>query len=406
MTLRDNTILRCEALAIAFDSLRSNKLRVCLAIIGVMIGSACIVLVVTVSLTERYYVIEQIEGIGSNLIYANYDFDARHPPIKNEDINLDDVEAVRKSIPEVTATAGTRWMPVAAELDGNEAPANLVGVTRGFQEIRKLVILNGRYFEPSDAQSRSKVCLITSSLAKRISPGEDPVGKSIRLGDLRFDIIGVFMERVTSFGMAEIQRESALVPFEMMKYLTGEDKVALLYVQARTPTDVSSVTQSVARLLKSRHPGPAAYRVQNLEPMLNMADHVSFTLRLVMLVIALIAMISSGVGIMNIMLTSVIERTQEIGIRRAFGARRVQIMHQFLLEALVISLAGALAGIALGLGIPVLVRPMLDQSITLQSSWVSPILALFVSCLFGVFFGYLPASRAAKVDPCESLRYE
>jgi putative ABC transport system permease protein len=406
MTLRDNTILRSEALDIAFDSLRSNKLRVCLAIIGVMIGSACIVLVVTVSLTERYYVMEQIEGIGSNLIYANYDFDARHPPIQNEDINLDDIEAVRKSIPEVTAAAGTRWMPVAAELDGNEAPANLVGVTRGFQEIRKLVILNGRYFEPSDAQSRSKVCLITSSLAKRISPGGDPVGKSIRLGDLRFDIIGVFMERVTSFGMAEIQRESVLVPFEMMKYLTGEDKVALLYVQARTPSDVSSVTQSVARLLKSRHPGPSAYRVQNLEPMLDMADHVAFTLRLVMLVIALIAMISSGVGIMNIMLTSVIERTQEIGIRRAFGARRVQIKHQFLLEALVISLAGALAGIALGLAIPVLVRPMLDQEITLQSSWISPILALFVSCLFGLFFGYLPASRAAKVDPCESLRYE
>jgi hypothetical protein len=158
-------------------------------------------------------------------------------------------------------------MPVGAELDGNEAPANLVGVTRGFQEIRKLVILHGRYFEPSDTQTRSKVCLITSSLAKRISPGEDPVGKSIRLGDLRFDIIGVFMERVTSFGMAEIQRESVLVPFELMKYLTGEDKVALLYVQARTPNDVSSVTQSVARLLKSRHPGPSAYRVQNLEPM-------------------------------------------------------------------------------------------------------------------------------------------
>lgn len=406
MAYRDNGILRNETLAIAFDSLRSNKLRVCLAIFGVMIGSACIVLVVTVSLTERRYVIEQIEGIGSNLVYADYDFDTRHPPIRSEDINLDDVEAVKKSIPEVTETAGTRWMPVGAELDGNEAPANLVGVTRGFQEIRKLVILQGRYFDPSDTQSRSKVCLITSSLAKRISPDENPVGKSIRLGDLRFDIIGVFMERVTSFGMAEIQRESVLVPFELMKYLTGEDKVALLYVQARTPNDVGSVTQNVARVLKSRHPGPSVYRVQNLEPILSLADHMAFALRFVMLVIALIAMVSSGVGIMNIMLTSVIERTQEIGIRRAFGARRVQIMHQFLLEALVISLTGALAGIALGLAFPVLIRPMLDQAITLQSSWISPFLALFVSCLFGLFFGYLPASRAAKVDPCESLRYE
>ena len=191
-----------------------------------------------------------------------------------------------------------------------------------------------------------------------------------------------------------------------MKYLTGEDHVAQLYVQARTPSEVGTVTQSVARILKSRHPGPSVYRVQNLEPILNMAEQVAFTLRIVMLAVALIAMVSSGVGIMNIMLASVIERTQEIGIRRAFGARRIQILRQFLLEALVISLAGALAGIVLGLTAPIIVKPMLQQSITLQSSWISPLLALFIACLCGLFFGYLPASRAASVDPCQSLRYE
>ncbi len=399
-------MFRNESLSTALDSLRRNKLRVCLAIFGVMIGSACIVLVVTVSLTERRYVSDQIEGIGSNLVYANYDYDPGHPPARNEDINLEDVEAVKTGIPEVAESAGTRWIPITAELDGNVAPANLIGATQGFEEIRKLVILRGRYFEPGDAKSRRKVCLITSSLAERISPGEDPVGRSIRLGDLRFDIIGVFMERVSSFGLAEIQSESILVPFEQMKYLTGDGKVSVLYVQARTSSEVASVTQSVARILKSRHPGPAVYRVQNLGPMLSLADHVGFALRLVMLVIALIAMVCSGVGIMNVMLMSVTERTHEIGIRRAFGARRVQILHQFLLEALVICLAGASAGIALGLVVPVLVRPMLEKTIVLQSSWISPLLALIVSCLFGLFFGYLPASRAAKVDPCESLRFE
>jgi putative ABC transport system permease protein len=404
--LRENSLLPSETLTVAFDSLRRNGLRVCLAIFGVTIGSACIILVVTVSLTERRYVMEQIEGVGSNLIYANYDWDPRHPTARSEDINLEDVEAVKAGIPEVAEAAGTRGIPTMAELDGTEVPATLVGVTQGFQEIRKLVIQQGRYFEPSDGQSHSKVCLITSSLAERISPGESPVGKSIRLGEMRFDVIGVFVERVSSFGLAEIQRESVLVPFAQMKYLTGEDKVGLLYVQARTPGDVDSVTQNVARLLKYRHPGPSAYRVQNLEPMLNMADHIASALSLVMLVVALIAMVSGGVGIMNIMLTSVMERTQEIGIRRAFGARRTQILGQFLLEALVISWAGALAGIVLGLALPAIVKPMLRQEITLQTSWLAPLLALFVSCLFGVFFGYLPASRAAKVDPCESLRYE
>jgi putative ABC transport system permease protein len=129
-------------------------------------------------------------------------------------------------------------------------------------------------------------------------------------------------------------------------------------------------------------------------------------LRLVMLVIAVIAMGSSGVGIMNIMLTSVIERTQEIGIRRAMGARRVQILSQFLMEALVISLAGALSGIVLGVILPFVVIPLVHEPIALQTSWFSPLLALSVCCAFGLFFGYLPASRAARLDPCESLRYE
>jgi putative ABC transport system permease protein len=395
-----------EVLAISLNSLRRNRLRVILAIFGVMIGSACIVLVVTVSLTERHYVMEQIEAVGSNLVYANYDYDSRHPTLRDEDINPGDVEAIRPEIPEAAEAAGARSILTDVELDGNGAPADLIGVTPGFQEIRKLVILQGRYFESDDVQSRSKVCLITSSLAQRISPGEDVVGKNIRLAELRFDVIGVFTERVSSFGLADIQRESVLVPFEELRYLTGENKLQILYVQARTPDDVGTVTQAVARVLHSRHPGPYVYRVQNLEAMLKVADHVGLALRVVMMTVALIAMLSSGVGIMNVMLMSVTERTQEIGIRRAFGARRVHILQQFLLEALIISVAGAIAGIVVGLAVPTLIRPMLQQGIMVQSSWISPVLALAVSCSFGLFFGYLPASRAAKVDPCESLRYE
>jgi putative ABC transport system permease protein len=396
-----------ETLAVAFDSLRLNKLRVGLAIFGVMIGSACIVLVVTVSLTERRYVMDQIEGVGSNLVYANYDWDPRHPPARNEDIHLDDVQAVKAAIPEIVEAAGTRGLPTVAELDGNESPASLIGVTQGFQEIRKLVIVQGRYFEPADDKSRRKVCLITSTLAEHLAPGGDLIGKDIRLGELRFEVIGVFQERVSSYGLAEIQRETVLIPYGQIRYMTGEDKVGVLYVQARTPEDVAAVTEGVGRILKSRHPGPAIYRVQNLEPMVKMADHVGLALRLVMLGVALIAMVSSGVGIMNIMLTSVIERTQEIGIRRAFGARRVQILRQFLLEALVISLAGALGGIVLGTILPVLVQQMLrGVALRLEFSWVSPLLALLVSCMFGLFFGYLPANRASKIEPYEALRYE
>lgn len=395
-----------EMWGIAFDSLRRNKLRVSLAIFGVMIGSACIVLVVTVSLTARHYVMDQIEALGSNLVYANYDYDPHRPSTLGADITLSDLKAVKSDIPEVAEVAGTRQMAVTLEIEGNAIPANLVGVTERFQVIRRLVILQGRYFAASDISTHSKVCVITSSLAKRAWGGENPVGKTIRLGELRFDVIGVFTERVSSFGLNEIQRESVLVPFNQMKSLTGDDKVWLVYAQARTPEDVIPVSRSLYSLLKSRHPGPAVYRVQNMDPILKVADRVSLALKAVMLIIALIAMLASGTGIMNIMLTSVVERTPEIGIRRAFGARRNQILYQFILEALVISLAGAFAGVALGVSIPVLIRPVLNDTLSVQSSWASPFLALFVSCVFGIFFGYLPACRAAKVDPVESLRYE
>ena len=398
---------RSQTIAVAYDSLRCNKLRVFLALIGVMVGSACIILVVTVSLTERRFVMEQIEAIGSNLVYANYEYDPQHPSALSNDITLADVEAVKDNIPEVAEAAGTRQMPVTLKSNGNIVAANLVGVTERFQIIRKLLILQGRYFDENDLASRKKVCLITASLAEHISSGEDVVGKSIRLDEGRFDVIGVFKERVSSYGMNEIQRESVLVPFAQMKSLTGEETVWLLYVQARTPDDVPGVTQSLSRLLKTRHPGPAVYRVQNLDPILKMANRIAFALSSVMLIVALIAMVSSGEGIMNIMLTSVVERTPEIGIRRAFGARRVQILQQFLFEALVISLAGAIAGVGLGLILPVVVRPFLnDVALRIEFSWVSPVLALFVSCLFGLFFGYLPASRAARIEPYEALRYE
>lgn len=146
--------------------------------------------------------------------------------------------------------------------------------------------------------------------------------------------------------------------------------------------------------------------MRNLDPILKLADHMAFTLRSVMLIIALIAMLSSGVGIMNIMLAAVTERTHEIGIRRAVGARRSHILYQFLLEAVVISVTGALAGIVIGLALPIAVRIGLRGSIPIESSWYAPLLALVVSCAFGLFFGYLPASLAAKLDPSESLRYD
>jgi len=398
-------LLRNETLLVALDALRSNKLRAFLTMLGVVIGSACIVLVVTVALTGKRYVIAQIESVGSNLVYAEYQRNPNQPMVLSYEINMGDLEAVG-GIPQVVQVAGTRDMREAVVVAGVERPISFVGVTEGFQDIRRLVVLRGRFFDADDMQARSKVCLLTKELADLVFPYEDPIGKSMRVAELSFTVIGVFRERVATFGLSEIQRESVLIPFPLMRYYTGEDIIRVLYAQARTPEDVPSVTRQVREILRSRHPSGAVYDVQNLSGILDAARKISQGLTLVLLIIAFIALLISGIGIMNIMLVTVTERTREIGIRKAIGAPRREILYQFLIESFLISGAGAIVGILIGVSIPVVIQPLLPGNLRVPISGLSVVVAFLVSCSTGIFFGYLPANKAAKLQPTESLRYE
>src|SRR6266852_5384891 len=345
-------ILRGETIVVAFDALRANKVRAFLTTLGVVIGSACIVLVVTIALSGRRYVIGQIEGVGSNLVHAEYVRSPGQAMALSYEINLGDMEAVA-GIPQVVVAAGTRDIRQAVVVAGVERPISFVGVTEGFQQIRKLIVLRGRFFDAEDMQLRSKVCLLTKELADRVFPYEDPVGRTIRVSELSF-----------------------------------------------------TVTRQVESILRSRHPAGAVYDVHDLGAILDAAKSVSRALTIVLVLVAFIALLISGVGIMNIMLVTVTERTREIGIRRAIGAPRSEILYQFLVEAIMISGTGAVAGILIGVSIPVLLQPLLPGNVRVPVSWLSVVVAFLVSCLTGVFFGYLPANRAAKLQPTESLRYE
>jgi len=216
----------------------------------------------------------------------------------------------------------------------------------------------------------------------------------------------VFRERVATFGQSEIKPESVVIPFPLMKYYTGLEIVRVLYAQAVRPEDVPSVTRQVEDVLESMHRAGAVYRVQNLTSILEAARKISLALTVVLLVIAFIALAISGIGIMNIMLVTVTERTREIGIRRAIGARRQEILGQFLIEAFLISGTGAVVGILVAVTIPILTRPLLPGNLTVPISGLSVALAFVVSCFTGILFGYLPANKAAKLQPTESLRYE
>jgi len=395
-----------ETLSVAIDALRGNKLRAILTSLGVIIGSASIVLVVTVALTSRKFVIGQIEGIGSNLVWAELvNAGSKGQPLDYE-LTLNDMEAVKAQVPGVAQVAGTRELPTSVIVGGAERPVNLIGVTEGFQDIRRLVILRGRYFDSADMEARNKVCLITSELADRVFGLENPIGGTIRMGELTFTVIGVFRERVATFGLSEIQRESVIIPLTLMRFYTGINVLRVLYAQAESPDLVRGVQRRVAQVLRSRHPLEAEYDVQTLAAILNAAHNISLALTIVLLVIACIALLISGIGIMNIMLVTVQERTREIGIRKAIGAARREILYQFLVEAFLISGGGAVLGVLIGLLVPAIIQPLLPGNLRVPISTLSVLVAFAVSCSTGLFFGYLPANKAARMQPIESLRYE
>ncbi len=405
------TAIRGELWQLAFDALRANKIRAALTMLGVIIGSGCIVLVVTVALAGKEYIIGQIEGVGANLVYAEtiHTGPAQTETLGDE-ISLGDMQAV-KSLPEVVEVAGTRDINSTVVVNGVEHPVNVVGVTSGFQRIRNLVVVKGRYLDQDDMESQSKVCLLTTDLAALVFPYENPVGRTIHVGELSFIVIGVFRERVATFGQSEITRESVIVPFPLIKYYTGQEYIRTFYAQADRPEDVPAVTREVAEVLRNRHRPEAGYRVQNLASILETARRISMALTIVLIVIALIALIISGIGIMNIMLVTVTERTREIGIRRALGARRDAILWQFLLEATMISGTGAIIGIGISVLVPLLIEAIIrllpvPVKLVIPISWVSVVVAFVVSTGTGLLFGYLPASRAAQLQPTESLRYE
>ena len=399
-------MLHNETWMVALDALWANKVRTFLTTLGVIIGSASIVLVVTVAQSGRQYVIQLIEGVGSNLVYASLDIDPSRPVMLQDELSIEDMTAAKAGIPGVVVVAGTRGTLATVSVGSVERNVSLVGVTEGFQQIRNLLILRGRFLDAGDIASRSRVCLITSQLANFAFPFTDPIGRSLRVGELSFTVIGVFKERVGTFGLSEIQDYSVLIPFPLMHYYLGDSSLEVLYAQASTPEGVIPITRQLEALLASRHHTRAKYSVQNLSSILEVARGIALALTIVLVLIGFIALLVSGIGIMNIMLVTVQERTREIGIRKAIGARHREILYQFLLEAFFISGFGSVLGILIAVAIPVTVQPLLPGNIRVPVPWQSVVLAFLVSCSVGVFFGYLPAERAAQLQPTESLRYE
>jgi putative ABC transport system permease protein len=391
----------------ALDGLKANKLKASLTTLGVVIGSASIVLVVTASLTGKRYIVAQIEAVGTNLVYAEHvKSNSEGPGALSDEITLADLAAVRTSVPDVVEAAGTHEIPATVVVQGSEHSVTLVGVTDGFQKIRNLVVLKGRFLDADDMAARAKVCVLTKELATRMFPDADPLDRTVRVGELRFAVVGVFEERVATFGQSEIQRESVVIPFSLLSAYRDSEFVKVLYAQAIAPDAVESVTAEVAAILSTPHRAAASYRVENLTSLLTAAQQIARALTIVLVLVAFVALGISGIGIMNIMLVTVNERTSEIGLRKALGAPRRKILAQFLLEAGLMSGAGAVAGATAAVIVSLAVSALLPPPLTVSISGMSLVLAVVVSCGTGMLFGYLPARRAADLQPAEALSRE
>ena len=398
-----------EAMSFSLQALRQNPVRSFLTGLGMVIGTASVILVVTISLTSQNYILEQIEGVGSNMIFASYEVGTQSSSAEvNADfIKISDVQALRQQLADrIVAATGIESNYDSTFINGKEERILVIGSDEFYKPVRNLVVLSGRFLDASDIDLRQKVALMTEKLAKRLYGSVNAApGQNIKVHGLQFTVIGTFKEKVESFGQSELNAETLVIPITVQQYFTRVERIDPLYVQVRAPEQVDAVTVEVREILESRHRAGTSYKVENLTGILNAAKSIAEILTLVLILVSAIALVISGIGIMNIMLVTVTERTREIGIRMAVGASRREIMLQFLTEAILISLGGGTVGIVAGVAVPLSVQYFVNNLQIPISMWSIGI-AFTVSSLVGLVFGILPASRASKLNPTEALRYE
>jgi len=398
-----------EILKIALDSFRASKVRFMLTALGMVIGTASVILVVTIGLTGKQFILNEIQKIGTNeveLEYAGGGASGSENVVYNDFLTRDDEKAVDAQLPGVVYSSPVLQMNDRISFGGGVVKDTLVlGVSPQYRYIRNLLVPYGRFFDETDENAHIKCAVVTETFARlRYGSVDEAVGREFEISGIPFTVIGVFKESVSDFGQSEIADETILIPFSVSRYLSNTNNLKQIYFSMRSMSDVPDATKEIKRIVRARHRPNSVYNTQDLREVLNMANTVSNILTAVLVLVAAVTLAVGGVGIMNIMLATVRSRIREIGIRKALGATYREIKLQFLAEAIIISLAGGIIGTVVGLALPLSVRFFTDYHLPI-SVW-SIFIALAAAVLVGVVFGTVPATRAAQMDPVESLKYE
>ena len=390
-----------EAFRVALDALRANRLRSILTMLGVIIGVAAVVILVAIGSGAKAEVEKQVEGLGSNLILVvPGSLEIGGAPSASR-LELSDVELLGRAVGDTNAVATTVQSGELVRVGDKEVFTTINGTNETVVNVFDRPIARGRYISAADVDTRRRVAVLGSSSARKLFGDVDPIGRQVTIAGVRFRIIGTFVDVGSTFGVdrnAEIH-----VPVTSAQRLFGVERIDALAVKAPTIDSIPAIQKRILDALAEKYPGDKFSAVTQTQ-ILGTIGQILGLLTLVLAAIAAISLLVGGVGVSNIMLVSVRERTREIGLRKALGARQRDILVQFLIEAVLLTSIGGLIGIALGVSASLAASAL--SPLPAQISWWSPLLAFGVSAGVGIFFGVAPARRAGRLDPVVALRTE
>lgn len=400
-----------EGFLMAWSSLIANKMRSLLTMLGIIIGVAAVIALVSIGYGVRQQITESISSLGSNLLMV-YPGAPRTPGVRpvsgaNKTIKMGDYEAISKmdSVQAASPVASNSYLTVYMSKNWT---TTVNGANADFQYVNNWTMKSGRFITDSQIERRERVAVIGATVAKNLFGNEDPIGKDIRIDKNSFKIVGVLDEK-GSGAMGNDQDDVIVVPYTtMMERVMGVDYLRMVYIQAKEGEDLERVQADIENILRVRHgiknPDLDDFNVNNMASIMKAVEENTATMTLFLGAVAAISLLVGGIGIMNIMLVSVTERTREIGVRKALGATYRTIITQFLIEAVVISLVGGAIGILVGIGASQLIATVAKLKTVVTTG---PILLSFgFSMTIGLVFGLYPARKAAKLNPIDALHYE
>jgi len=399
---------------VAFRALVRNKMRAALTMLGIIIGVSAVIAMVSIGQGASASVQAQIESIGTNLLFVSAGAQnvggvrSGTGDSGTNTLTVEDLDAIKREVPSVsmvTPTVNARSQLVAGNMNWN---TSVTGASEEYPTIRKWTVQSGSFFTDADVRTAARVIVIGQTIGESLYPGTDPVGQTLRVMNLPFRVVGV-MARKGQDQQGRDQDDVAFAPYTtVQKKILGSPRVQVAYVSAISQDATYTAQSQITDLLRQRHKLGSNeandFTVRNMTDIADAANETSNTMTILLACIAGVSLLVGGIGIMNIMLVSVTERTREIGIRMAIGARSSAVRSQFLIESIVLSLTGGSIGIVLGVAFSLAIPKMLGWP-TLVST-MAIIGSVIFSAAVGIFFGYYPARKAAALDPIEALRYE